>query len=522
MGLRLAVPLLVMAVGLMVASLFVFIELRQTNARAVAAGVRQLDVLCGVMVEDIEKKLRRGQPINVHDTLRPVRGSRNTEAALLVDDADRVMHSTERSIVGLSLDRTPFADEKALVDTARRQGRPVFRRSNNGGRLFWAHPFALPPRPGELISTRSGVLLVQSSLDIPWNHAVRDAFSRTGTALVMLALLCILVSWGFHRSFTPRIDALVEATERIAAGDYHAVAAVGGADELSRLGQAISEMASRLESEHSNLLRSEADLRKLNAELEERVRERTEESAAYARDMESFAYTISHDLRAPLRSIAGFAQILVHEHAARLGPDGMDHLVRVMQNAKKMSRLIDDILAFSRQGRQPVNAVEVDVSALARSVAAELLGQQADASRLDVRIDETPTAVADEGLLRQVLHNLLSNAIKYSAPRDRVEIHVGAEKDPRGTVYFVADNGIGFDMEYAGKVFGAFQRLHAPDEYDGTGVGLAIVKRILEHHGGSVWVRSSPGAGSTFYFAFFAAEEATGLPPAAREGGAVA
>ena len=511
MRLRVAVPLLLLGVGLFVASLFVVIELRQNNERAVASAIRQLGVLCGIMVEDVEKNLRRGDRSRVRDTFRPIRASRTTRAAVLLDDTDRVIQATERGTEGYELSRTRFAAEAALVDSVRRNGRAQYRLDERG-RLLWAHPFSMPPRKGELLPSRTGVLLVLYSLDSRRDEALRDAFSRSGTALLMLALLCTLVTWVVHRYFTPRIDALVRSTERIAAGDYRAVPDIAGDDEIATIAGAIAEMAARLDREQGKLLKSEADLRKLNAELEVRVRERTAESIAYALDMESFAFIISHDLRTPLRSIAGFAQVLAQDNAAIIGKEGLENVGRVLLNAKRMNRLMDDILALARHGRgQPLEKAEVDVTALARAVAAELLGERRDASRIHVRIDAVPPAFADERLLRQVIRNLLSNAIKYSAVRETAEIYFGANVEARGTVYFVSDNGIGFEMKYADQIFAPFKRLNAPTEYEGTGVGLAIVRRVLERHGGSVWVRSEFGVGTTFFFAFFLTAEAAEL-----------
>jgi light-regulated signal transduction histidine kinase (bacteriophytochrome) len=324
----------------------------------------------------------------------------------------------------------------------------------------------------------------------------------------MIALLCALVTLVIYRSYSPRIDSLMKSTEQIAAGDFSAAPRISGDDELARIGRSIAEMAARLEHDHGALLRSEADLRQLNAELEDRVRDRTAEAEAYALDMEAFAFMISHDLRTPLRSIAGFAQVLAQDNAATIGQEGLENLGRVLLNAKRMSRLIDDVLTLSRHGRQAIQASEVDVSALARGVASELLAEQRNPGRIHIRIDDVPPALADESLIRQVIQNLFSNAIKYSGVRETSEIHFGANNEPRGTVYYVSDNGIGFAMKYAHQIFAPFKRLHAPSEYEGTGVGLAIVRRVLQRHGGSVWARSQHGAGTTFYFAFFQAAEA--------------
>jgi signal transduction histidine kinase len=507
--LQVVVPLLMAGVGLVVAALFLVIELRQTSERTVGAAIRQLGVLSGIMVETVEKGLRRGDATNVRDALRPIRANRTTDAAAVFDDRDRVIHSTDHGAAGSALNRTRFAGETVLVDSVRRSGRPQFRVDEKTDRIVWAHPFAMPALGGELLSSRTGVLLVRYSLDVPRYEILRDAFSRTSNAMILVALLCAIVTWIFYRSFTPRIAALVESTEKIAAGDYRDLPEIAGNDELARIGHAITEMADKLDRDHRRLLHSEAELRALNNDLEDRVRERTAELAAYALDMESFAFMISHDLRTPLRSIAGFAQVLAQDNAATIGQEGLENLGRVLLNAKRMNRLMDDILALSRHGRQQIQTSAIDMTALVKSVAAELLGDQKHPERIQIRIDEVPPAVADEGLLRQVLQNLLSNAIKYTGVRETAEIHFGATNDRRGPIYFLSDNGVGFAMKYATQVFAPFKRLHAPSEYEGTGVGLAIVKRVMQRHGGSVWVRSQFGTGTTFHFAFFTAVEAS-------------
>lgn len=507
-SLRVAVPLLVLAVGLLVATLFLVVELRQSRTRAVATAIRQLDVLSGIMVEEVEKGLRRGDEVSVRDALRPIRASRTTPSAVVLDDENRVIVSTSKGSRGHALWRTRFAAEAALADSVRRSGQSRHSFVENGRQILWARPFSMPPRSGELLPSRTGVLLARYDLDISRVESLRDAFSRTGSALLVIAALGLLVTWVFHRFLTPRIDALVRSTRRIAAGDYGAVTRLTGEDELAGIGRAIEEMAARLERDHRALQRSEAELRDLNAELELRVRERTAEAIGYALDMEAFAFMISHDLRTPLRSIAGFAQVLAEDNAATIGQEGLENVGRVLLNAKRMNRLMDDILALSRNGRQPVQTAPVDVTEIARSVAAELLAEQPASRQIEVRIDEVPPATADASLLRQAIQNLLSNAIKYSAVREVAEIHFGAHADPRGPVYFVSDNGVGFAMKYASQVFAPFKRLHAPSEYEGTGVGLAIVKRVFERHGGSVWVSSQFGVGTSFYFAFFPAAEA--------------
>ncbi len=243
---------------------------------------------------------------------------------------------------------------------------------------------------------------------------------------------------------------------------------------------------------------AEVVIRALNASLEQRVRERTGELELANRKLESFSYSISHDLRAPLRAIHGFASLIGEDAAARLTEEERQWFERIRFNAARMGSLIDDILQFSRINRAEMNIAEVDLAALAREVAEEQRGAYPQA---EVKIGTLPRVQADAGLLRQALENLLSNALKFSAKCGRPRVDVGCQPYAGGTTLFwVRDNGAGFDMQYATHLFEVFQRMHKESDYPGTGVGLAIVKNVIERHDGRVWAESAPGEGATFYF----------------------
>lgn len=244
--------------------------------------------------------------------------------------------------------------------------------------------------------------------------------------------------------------------------------------------------------------RAERRVRELYAELERKVEERTRELRDTIAELESFSYTVSHDLRAPLRAIDGLTRIVLADHGARLAPDARRLLERVSGNARLMGQLIDGLLDFSRLSRKPLSAVPVDMRVLALAAAEDARAGAAPGTQFD--IGELPQVYGDALLLRQVWANLIGNAAKFSAGVPQPRVEAGGCVAQGEACYFVRDNGLGFDMAHAGKLFAVFQRLHDASRFEGTGLGLAIVRRIVERHGGRAWAESAPGGGATFRF----------------------
>jgi PAS domain S-box-containing protein len=244
---------------------------------------------------------------------------------------------------------------------------------------------------------------------------------------------------------------------------------------------------------------AEEEFRQLNAELEQRVMKRTAELEAANRELEAFSYSVSHDLRAPLRAVDGFSQVVIEDFGPQLPEEARRYLQMIRGSAKRMGDLIDDLLTFSRLSRQPLNKELVNTAKLVGNVLEEMSGQR-EGRQVDVRIEDLPVCHADPALLKQVWINVLSNALKFTRKREAAVVEIGSVREQDETVFVVRDNGTGFDMRYSDKLFGVFQRLHRADEFDGTGVGLAIVQRVIHRHGGRVWADAAVDRGATFYF----------------------
>jgi PAS domain S-box-containing protein len=278
---------------------------------------------------------------------------------------------------------------------------------------------------------------------------------------------------GISEDITERKDREEEARRRV--------------EEITRINRGMANLLEDLQAANRKLVAVSNSLREANEELG------------------SFSYSVSHDLRAPLRAVHGFASALLEDYGDQLDEGGRRFLDRILQNATDMGALIDDLLAFSRVSRQPLTSGPIDMRALVEDTIQEL--QPAGGTEdLDVRVAELPSARGDASLVRRIWQNLLSNAVKFTRPGVAPVIEVGSTMDENAHAYYVKDNGVGFEMEYAKRIFAVFQRLHSTQDYEGTGVGLAIVERIVRRHGGRVWAEATPGEGATFYFTLTGSE----------------
>lgn len=302
-----------------------------------------------------------------------------------------------------------------------------------------------------------------------------------------------------------------ELRVRTHAGHWLWIESRGGVTEQDAQGRALRVLGTNIDITHrknaelvlrerdAQLRESTAEIRKLNAELEQRVEQRTRALAAANRELESFSYSVSHDLRAPLRTIDGFSQILLQEYADLLDSTGRGYLERVRAGSQRMAQLIDDLLELARVTRRDLQIRHCDLTTLCSEIAREI--QNTDPARkIRLSIADGMAVMADPGLLRIALDNLLRNAWKFTSLKPDAAIEIGQIAGDTGPTYFVRDNGVGFDMTYVNKLFGAFQRLHSEAEFQGTGIGLALVQRVIRRHGGQVWAEAQPGQGATFFF----------------------
>jgi signal transduction histidine kinase len=293
------------------------------------------------------------------------------------------------------------------------------------------------------------------------------------------------------------IDREMTMRAQVETGLRHAQELLGVKFEEQRfeLGQTLQDLHAQIRARQN----AEDSIRELNEDLEKRVRQRTGELEEMNRELEAFSYSVSHDLRSPLRHMDGFSRILQQEYGKNFPEAAQHYLSRIRNAATHMSELVEDLLHFSHIGRQPLEKTECSMTALVGSVQTDAIQEYAD-RKIEWNVSALPEVRGDRVLLKQVFANLISNAVKFTRQQAVATIEIGSYQDGDKAVVFVRDNGAGFDPQYADKLFGVFQRLHRQDEFEGTGIGLATVQRIIHKHEGRVWAESQPGQGATFYF----------------------
>jgi signal transduction histidine kinase len=338
------------------------------------------------------------------------------------------------------------------------------------------------------------IALVCLQSDLRAMHDREKTFAMIVAAVFVMSLLAAMwMSSSVRRSIAAPIVRLAETTQIVLnEKDYSVRAPANGErNEIAVLISSFNEMLARIQER-------DAALGEARDRLEQQVQERTAQLTAANADLEAFSYSVSHDLRAPLRHIAAFSQILREEFGSQLDSDAQGYLKRIQNGVENMGGLIDALLKMAQVSRKELVCVITDLNSLLKDVLADLQPEFAD-RQIDWHIGDLSAAECDPGLLKQVFANLISNAVKYTRRREVAVIEIGQIQEQGASVIFIRDNGAGFDEKYADKLFGVFQRLHRPEDFEGTGVGLSTVQRILKKHGGEIWAKSEVGKGATFF-----------------------
>ena len=425
---------------------------------------------------------------NAAQTLAALKADVHATSAAIYDKEGRLFATYFREEPGRAFQGPQLLSTSSDTSRFERQHLIVFRRI-----VFQGEPI--------------GTVYIQSDL-AEMSSRLKQYVTIGLIVLFLSTLVALLISSKLQRTFTQPVSRLAEAARAVSREkDYSVrVASIGNRDELGLLVETFNEMLSEIQ-------RRDVELQQARSEVEQKVRERTAELEAANteldaanKELEAFTYSVSHDLRAPLRHIDGFSRILEEECASQLDSSATRYLQRIREGTHRMGLLVDDLLNLSRIGRQEVRRQVTGLNSLVQEVQAELQGEAAG-RQIEWRIGPLPFADCDPILVKQVFANLLSNAVKYTRPRAEAVIEAGTLRQDGETVVFVRVNGVGFSMKYADKLFGVFQRLHRQEDFEGTGVGLATVQRIIHKHGGTIWAEAELDRGATFYFTLGAADQ---------------
>ncbi len=428
------------------------------------ATARQVTTLSEILAANSTAALAFDNQEDAKEILAALRAERHVVAAALYDRKGRLFAHYPDDLAAAAFPAAPEADGTRFVDSHLVNFQPVTQKELRLGTLY--------------LEFDTGAVLS----DFIWGSLVI-------ALAVMAAVLAItyFISRKLEKHISEPVLSLTTTARAITdQADYSVRAVKHGEDEIGQLTDSFNQMLGRLQD--------------LTQDLEFRVKQRTSQLEAANKELEAFSYSVSHDLRAPLRHVDGFAGLLAKSDGGTLSPKGRNYLAQIQDSAKQMGMLVDDLLVFARMGRAEMKPTPVNLQQLAEET---IEGLKPDTQQRNVRWIRGvfPTVNGDRPMLRQVLVNLFSNAVKYSRPRDPAEIEFGSRDGADGdVVMFVRDNGVGFDMKYADKLFGVFQRLHRAEDFEGTGIGLANVHRIILRHGGRVWAESQLNVGSTFFF----------------------
>jgi signal transduction histidine kinase len=413
----------------------------------------------------------------------------NSTAALAFQDSA----AADETLAGLKTQR--YISAAALYDqngqlfsrypaTAPAESFPAAPRPDG---FDFDHDFLIGFQPVQEGDKRLGTLYLRYDTGTILNEWLRVSIG-IGLAVMVLALLvAYLISRKLQQQISQPVLALADTARSVSERRVFSVrAAAAGNDELGLLTDAFNEMLTEIE--------------KLHGTLESRVADRTEQLEAANKELQAFSYSVSHDLRAPLRHVLGFVDLLYEGIGSTLSEKDLRYLNTIKNAAKRMGTLIDDLLAFSRIGQSDVRKTEVDLNLMVRETLQDFR-EETKTRKIDWEVQSLPSLRADRALLQMVFTNLVANAVKFTSGRDEAKIEIGGSANGNGeTTIFVRDNGAGFDPRYMDKLFGVFQRLHGQDEFEGTGIGLANVQRIVQRHGGRCWAEGAVDQGATFYF----------------------
>ncbi|MBT1695368.1 HAMP domain-containing protein [Fulvivirgaceae bacterium PWU4] len=439
------------------------VTFRQTYAR-------QLSVLAKIVANNSTAALAFNIEEDANEILLALKAEKHILAAALYDKHGNLFTHYSQSDAAPSLPR----------HLPQKQGSHHFEDSN-----------LVVLEPVTQNNNALGMLYLKSDMDAMYDRL--RLYATIGSVVIALSfVVAYVLSNRLQRSISRPVHALTRTAKVVSEQkDYSVRALKSGNDEIGYLTDAFNQMLAEIQAQNERI-------QSFNQELELTIEKRTHDLEAVNKELEAFSYSVSHDLRAPLRSINGFSRILLEDHGHVLGEEGVQTLNTIMRNGLRMGQLIDDLLAFSRLGKQSVTRLNLDMTSIAKTVTEELKGQYGN--KTEVIIKQMPQIQGDSSMLRQVMQNLVSNALKYSMKKERPVVEIGSFKEHGEHVFYVKDNGAGFNMEYYNKLFGVFQRLHNGGEFEGTGVGLALVHRIITKHNGRIWAEAKENEGATFYF----------------------